>query len=153
MTERPYGRSMNVFVYGTLTNPTRVARVVSEFEFGEDAVLDGLHRVEGEYPTLAPGGSVSGRILRASAVESLDAYEGVESGLYVRVSVPQADFDSVEPRPDTVELRSDTVELYVGDPDALGAEAAWPGEGSFPERVRRFVREREVVVRPKRPEP
>lgn len=136
---------MDVFVYGTLTDRAQVARILPEFEFGEDAVLDGLRRVEGEYPTLAPGGSVSGRVLRTPEVERLDAYEGVESGLYTRVSVPRAEFDSVE-------LRSDTVELYVGDPDALGADATWPGEGSFPERVRQFVREREVVVRPKEPE-
>jgi hypothetical protein len=28
------------------------------------ATLHGLHRVEGQYPTLAPGGSVAGRVLR-----------------------------------------------------------------------------------------
>ena len=138
---------MEVFVYGTLTNPAQVARVVTEFEFGEDAVLDGLHRVEGEYPTLAPGGSVSGCILRTPEVETLDAYEGVESGLYVRVSVPQRDCDCGGGGGGADDSAA-AVELYVGDPDALGADAAWPGEGSFPERVRWFVREREVVVRP-----
>ncbi|PSQ46173.1 gamma-glutamylcyclotransferase, partial [Halobacteriales archaeon SW_6_65_15] len=55
---------MDVFVYGTLTDPAQVARVVSEFEFRGSATLDGLHRVEGEYPTLAPCGEVSGRVLR-----------------------------------------------------------------------------------------
>ena len=139
---------MEVFVYGTLTNPAQVARVVTEFEFGEDAVLDGLHRVEGEYPTLAPGGSVSGRILRTPEVETLDAYEGVESGLYVRVSVPRRDRGGGGGGGGGAVGSAAAVELYVGDPDALGADAAWPGERSFPERVRRFVREREVVVRP-----
>ncbi|USZ66721.1 gamma-glutamylcyclotransferase [Halorussus salilacus] len=92
---------MDAFVYGTLTDPERVARVVSAFEFRGDAVLDGLHRVEGEYPTLAPGGSVRGRILRTPDVEALDA------------------------------------------------EAEWPGNGPFAGRVRAFVGEREVVVRPR----
>ncbi|MFC4548906.1 gamma-glutamylcyclotransferase family protein, partial [Halorussus sp. GCM10023401] len=55
---------MDAFVYGTLTDPDRVSRVVSAFEFVGDATLDGLRRVEGQYPTLAPGGTVSGRILR-----------------------------------------------------------------------------------------
>jgi hypothetical protein len=116
---------------------------VTKFEFRGTATLDGLHRVEGEYPTLAPGGEVSGRILRTPEIETLDAYEGVKSGLYVRVSVP------LELPEDKKEIESeDDVALYVGDPDALGADADWPGDGTFPERVRRFVREQSVVVRP-----
>jgi gamma-glutamylcyclotransferase (GGCT)/AIG2-like uncharacterized protein YtfP len=127
---------MDVFVYGTLTDPAQVARVVSEFEFRGPATLDGLHRVEGEYPTLAPCGEVSGRVLRTTEIEALDAYEGVERGLYVRVSVPWN------------EERTDReVAVYVGDPDALGADAEWPGDGSFADRVRQFVREEAVVVR------
>jgi hypothetical protein len=39
------------------------------------------------------------------------------------------------------------VAVYVGDPDALGADADWPGDGSFAERVRQYVREESVVVR------
>ena len=132
---------MDVFVYGTLTDPKQVARVVTNFEFRDDATLDGLHRVEGEYPTLAPGGEVSGCILRTAEIEALDAYEGVESGLYVRVSVPLEKSDG-----------PDEIGVYVGDPDALGADADWPGEGAFPGRVRRFVREESVVVRPHEPE-
>ena len=132
---------MDVFVYGTLTDPEQVARVVTEFEFRDDAILDGLHRVEGEYPTLAPGGEVSGRILRTPEIEAIDAYEGVESGLYVRVSIP---LESSE--------NSEEISVYVGDPDALGADADWPEKGTFPERVRRFVREESVVVRPHEPE-
>lgn len=132
---------VDVFVYGTLTDPAQVRRVVSasEFEFRGPATLDGLHRVEGEYPTLAPGGEVAGRVLRTTEIEALDAYEGVERGLYVRVSVPWTDSASAVER--------DEVALYVGDPDALGADAHWPGDGSFAERVRRFVREEDVAVR------
>lgn len=133
---------MDVFVYGTLTDPTQVARVVTDFEFRDDATLDGLHRVEGQYPTLAPGGKVAGRVLRTTEIEKLDAYEGVESGLYVRVSVPWEDSEN--------SLEGDEgVDVYVGDPDALGVRAEWPGGGSFAERVRRFVREERVVVRPR----
>lgn len=148
-----------MFVYGTLTDPDRVARVVSEFEFRGEATLEGLRRVEAEYPTLAPGGEVAGRILRTSEVAALDAYEGVERGLYVRASVPLAD-------------EAGEVAVYVGDPDALGADVEWPdesdeegekfgggdkegeassegdGERSFAEKVERFVRESGVVVRP-----
>ncbi|WP_158058461.1 gamma-glutamylcyclotransferase family protein [Halorussus halophilus] len=126
---------MDVFVYGTLTDPTRVARVVSEFEFLGAAALDGMHSVEGQYPTLAPGGSVEGRVLRTTDVEALDAYEGVPSGLYSRLQVPREDDDQ---KP---------VELYVGDPEKLGADASWPGEGSLTERVASYVREQGVVVR------
>ena len=132
---------MNVFVYGTLTDPEQVARVVTDFEFRDGATLDGLHRVEGEYPTLAPGGAVSGRILRTQEIEALDAYEGVESGLYVRMSIPLESSEDPE-----------EIGVYIGDPDALGADADWPGEGTFPERVRRFVREESVVVRRHEPE-
>lgn len=130
---------MNVFVYGTLTDPERVARVASEFEFRGPATLNGLHRVEGEYPTLAPGGEVSCRVLQTPEIEALDAYEGIESGLYVRASIPLESPSSRE-----------GVSVYVGDPDALGADADWPGDGSFAERVRQYVREESVVVRPRK---
>lgn len=51
---------MDIFVYGTLTDPEQAGRVLDSFEYAGDAVLSGLHRVEGTYPTLAPGGSVDG---------------------------------------------------------------------------------------------
>lgn len=125
---------MEVFVYGTLTDPDQVARVVDDFEFRGDAVLVGLHRVEGEYPTLAPGGEVEGRILATDDVEALDEYEGVDRGLYVRVPVPRGG-------PWEWAGDGDTVETYVGAPTALGVEETveWPGEGSFEARVRTAV--------------
>ncbi|WP_135854749.1 gamma-glutamylcyclotransferase family protein [Halorussus salinus] len=137
---------MQVFVYGTLTDPEQVARVCSTFEFRGAATLDGLRRVEGEYPTLAPGGAATGRLLETPEIEELDAYEGVERGLYVRVSVPLADGSGGSADRERDE-RDERVELYVGDPAALGADAEWPGSGSFAERVRRFCRENEVAVR------
>lgn len=67
--------AMEVFVYGTLTNRQQAAAALSTFEFDGPATLEGLHRVEGAYPTLAPGGSVAGRLLHTPAVERLDRYE------------------------------------------------------------------------------
>ena len=130
---------MRVFVYGTLTEPERVARVLDSYVFVGPAALDGMHAVEGRYPTLAPGGSVGGRLLRTDAVEALDDYEGVDRGLYVRVSVP---FRGDGP---------ETVEAYVGNPSALDvAEAVqWPGDdGDLARRVADYVEDNDVAVRP-----
>jgi gamma-glutamylcyclotransferase (GGCT)/AIG2-like uncharacterized protein YtfP len=123
---------MHVFVYGTLTEPDRAAAVLDAFSFGSDATLVGCHRVEGAYPTLAPGGETDGRILRTPNVGALDAYEGVDRGLYVRASVPGPQGQCA---------------VYVGDPDRLDAAADWPGTGAFEERVTETLRERDVHVR------
>jgi gamma-glutamylaminecyclotransferase len=126
---------MDVFVYGTLTDPERVSEVVASYEFVCDARLEGLKRVEGTYPTLAPapGTTVSGKLLRTADIRSLDAYEGIESGLYVRETVPCED---------------QPVAVYVGDPDRLAVDepVAWPGGGSFEARVRRYLEENSVRV-------
>ncbi|MEY7851253.1 gamma-glutamylcyclotransferase [Natrarchaeobius sp. A-rgal3] len=120
---------MYVFVYGTLTDPERVEAVLGDerYEFDGTATLEGLHRVEGRYPTLAPGGSVDGRLLEVDNVglERLDRYEGVDTGLYVRVGVPLADGEQ-------------TVRVYVGRPDRLGVagRVEWPEGSSFAARVR-----------------
>ncbi|MFD1647153.1 gamma-glutamylcyclotransferase family protein [Haloarchaeobius litoreus] len=108
---------MDVFVYGTLTDPDRVAAVLDDWSLGPDAVLRGAHRVEGRYPTLAPGGETVGRLLRTSDIDALDRYEGVERGLYRRVAVPRGDGRAGEP-----------VQVYVGDPARLGAAdgSTWP---------------------------
>jgi len=124
---------MDVFVYGTLTDSGTAASVLSTVEYRGEARLSGLHRVDGEYPTLAPGGSVRGRILATDELDRLDSYEGVERGLYVRVTVPSS--------------TSGTVETYVGNPDRLGVTDEWSGEGTFAERVRASLDENEVVVR------
>ena len=132
---------MDVFVYGTLTDPDRTAAVLGPDGFSSrgPARLHGLRRVDGRYPTLAPSGRVEGRLLRTERVEELDRYEGVASGLYVRVSVP-ADGGGDEGR----------AAVYVGDPDRLNPveSVEWPGEGSFEERVERYVRENAVSVEP-----
>ncbi|WP_277553930.1 gamma-glutamylcyclotransferase family protein [Halobaculum limi] len=148
---------MDVFVYGTLTEPTRVREVLDSFAFVGAATLRGLRVVEGRYPTLAPPESVGeeladsavthaangiddavgGRLLRTDEVDALDAYERVDDDLYVRVSVPLFDPDGD---------RAGTVAVYVGDPDRLAADATWPGDGPFPRRVRRAVDELDVTV-------
>lgn len=128
---------MDCFAYGTLTDPDRAGSVLDGFEYRGEAVLDGLHRVEGRYPTLAPGGTTDGRILRTDDVAALDSYEGVDRGLYVRVAVPGGG-----PSEDGGE-----VHVYVGDPARLDADAEWPGERPFQVRVERYVREADVEVR------
>lgn len=137
---------MDVFVYGTLTDPDRVAAVLDSYVFVGPAVLEGLHLVEGDYPTLAPGGRAAGRLLRTDRVDALDAYEGVDDGLYVRVAVPRAT-EADPPRDPTA---PDEIALYVGNPDDLDAVEAvdWPGTGSFEERVRRYVEREGVRVLP-----
>jgi len=125
-----------VFVYGTLTDPDRARAVLDEFEYRGAAELTGLRQVEGRYPTLVPGGRTTGRLLWTPERTTLDRYEGVESGLYVRVSVPYtggADAPS-------------TVSVYVGDPERLDAPEAWPGTDPFPETVRRYCSTSDVSV-------
>ena len=128
---------MEVFVYGTLTDPDRAETVLEEFSFEGAATLVGLRRVRGRYPTLAPPtaddeSSVEGRVLATPDVAALDAYEGVASGLYVRTTVPATDGRG---------------SVYVGDPDLLGAPADWPGEGPFAGRVEQYVERTPVSVR------
>ncbi|WP_123535180.1 gamma-glutamylcyclotransferase family protein [Halosimplex salinum] len=135
---------MDVFVYGTLTDSDQAAAVLGDLEYRGPATLAGLHRVDGAYPTLAPGGSVEGRLLRTADRAALDRYEGVESGLYVRVTVPLADSRRGEDGDESP--RDRTVETYVGDPQRLDAPVEWPGEGPFAERIRSYVAERGVTV-------
>jgi gamma-glutamylcyclotransferase (GGCT)/AIG2-like uncharacterized protein YtfP len=129
------------FVYGTLTDAGRVDELLDDWSFGPDARVDGLHRVDGRYPTLAPGGSVSGRLLRTDAVATLDRYEGVASGLYVRVELPRSD--------------GGRAFAYVGDAARLdvrpagraeNADAEWPGDGDLRTRVERYLSANSVVV-------
>ena len=138
---------MDVFVYGTLTDPDRVDELLTEYDFRDDAVLEGLHRVEGTYPTLAPGGRVAGRLLVTPEIDRLDRYEGVERGLYARIEVPLTGEPTEAGRADRSD-RSDTVAVYIGDSMTLDARAEWPGEGSIAARAARYVREQGVTVMP-----
>ena len=128
---------MDVFVYGTLTAPERVGELLDSFVFVGPATLTGLQLVAGRYPTLTPGGETAGRLLRTDEVDALDAYEGVDDGLYVRAAVP---LDAPEGFPETAAV-------YVGDPDRLGADVSWPGQGPFRERVSSYLSDRDVAVR------
>jgi gamma-glutamylaminecyclotransferase len=121
-----------VFVYGTLTDSERVASLLDGYEIGPPAILRGLHRVDGRYPTLAPGGDCEGRLLETTEIDRLDAYEGLDSGLYVRVSIPVSDGDGAE--------------CYVGDPTLLDADARWPGTGPFDDRVRSYLDDHDVEI-------
>jgi len=123
---------MAYFVYGTLTNPQTASTVLDTFDFQGEATLQGLHRVDGEYPTLAPGGTVTGRLLETDETEALDRYEGIEHGLYIRVALPRTDGTEVE--------------TYVGHPGRLGVEDEWPGEGPFAERLHQYLERNDVVV-------
>lgn len=125
---------MELFVYGTLTDPDITSSLLDDYEFGPDAVLFGLRRVEGEYPTLAPGDRVEGRLLRTDEVSTLDRYEGVDAGLYVPVTVPGDDGTALR--------------TYVGDPAKLGLSGSveWPGTGSFQECVQAYIRSRSPTV-------
>lgn len=125
---------MDVFVYGTLRDPARAREVLGHADFGPDALLAGLRRVRGRYPTLAPGGRTRGRVLRLDDgdLEALDAYESVAGGLYVRVRVPGDGGD---------------LWTYVGNPDALGVDVEWPGDGPLEARIERYLETNDVRVR------
>lgn len=123
---------MDVFVYGTLTDSSTVERILDRYEFDGRAVLHGLHRVDGAYPTLAPGGRCEGRLLSTPEMATLDQYEGVAGGLYIRRSI-------------TVD-GGGTVECYIGDPEPLGVAVTWPGTGPFADRVDRYLDTDDVVV-------
>ncbi len=138
---------MAVFVYGTLTDRTQVARLLGpapetdrrsepSWQFLGEATVEGLHRVEGQYPTLLPGGSVDGRLLAVddAGLDRLDRYEGVDQGLYVRVAVPLADTER-------------TAWTYVGDPSRLGVDAEWPGDGSLSDRITSYLSANDVFCR------
>ncbi|KTG10751.1 gamma-glutamylcyclotransferase [Haloprofundus marisrubri] len=144
---------MDVFVYGTLTDPARVAELVDSYVFVGPARLAGLHPVSGRYPTLAPGGEVAGRLLRTDDVDALDRYEGVDAGLYVRVDVPRVAVSEGTTESDKKSEsgendRLDDVAVYVGDPARLDSDEpiSWPGEGPLEARIRRYVADEDVVV-------
>ena len=135
-----------LFVYGTLTDRAQVVQLLGTGSDTNDgptwtdcgaATLTGLHRVDGRYPTLAPGGTVTGRLLAvdAAGLERLDTYEGIEHGLYTREPLPLEGYE-------------ETVDVYLGDPDRLGIEAShgWPTGDTFDERVTALLGEHTVEL-------
>ncbi|WP_049927967.1 gamma-glutamylcyclotransferase family protein [Halopiger goleimassiliensis] len=143
-----------VFVYGTLTDRAQVEQLLAAdgFAFDGAATLEGLHRVDGRYPTLAPGGSVEGRVLAVErlALERLDAYEGVEDGRYVRTRVPIAASGAGHDDPEPGRRDEAHAHVYVGDPAELGVAERidWPACEPFPAGVRQYLASTDVVVRP-----
>ncbi len=123
-----------VFVYGTLTDPVNVEELLDDWRWDRPAVLEGLERVDGRYPTLSPGGRTTGRLLVTPELDRLDEYEAVDGGLYVRVAVPMAD--------------GGRAWLYVGNPDPLEVPVSWPGRGPFADRVTAYLEDNSVHVRP-----
>ncbi|WP_418282906.1 gamma-glutamylcyclotransferase family protein [Halorubrum sp. DTA98] len=139
---------MDVFVYGTLTDPVRVRGLLDSFVFVGSATLHGLHLVEGAYPTLAPDGETAGRLLRTEDIDALDAYEGVDDDLYTRSTVPldgPTDAPANDPTDASADYPTEAV-VYVGDPERLDADATWPGDGPFPDRVRSYLDTNDVRV-------
>jgi len=141
-----------VFVYGTLTDRTRVSELLSEYTFGPAAVCDGVQRVDGRYPTLIPGGQTTGRLLATTELDRLDGYEGVDRGLYCRVSIPVRSAEASEvsdrSRSDRSAFDVDTAEVYIGDPSALGVDrqVGWPDAENFSHAVTKYVEANSVRI-------
>lgn len=137
-----------VFVYGTLTDPDRVSTLLDSYTLGPSACCHGLRRIEGTYPTLAPGEQVSGRLLATPELSQLDTYEGVDRGLYCRVSVPLSTVGLSNPL--DVPFAVETVELYVGNPSLLTVSEVveWPVSGPFEHQVRTYLDTHSVRVCP-----
>ncbi len=127
------GTRTRFFVYGTLTDAEQRARVLENWTVEGPAMIDGLHRVDGEYPTLVPGGQSAGQLVRTRERERLDRYEGVSQGVYIRVEIPVAAGGSAG--------------VYVGNPTKLGAPGVWPGDGSFSDRVAAYLAKNRVIIR------
>lgn len=134
-----------LFVYGTLTDPTHLSTVVDAYTLGPPAVCVGLQRVDGRYPTLAPGGQTEGRLIATPELDALDSYEGLDRGLYCRVSVPLSVDDGSAPEPP---FATETAELYVGSPRLLGVEdiVEWPATGGLEHQVTQYVDSHSVRI-------
>ncbi|MEA1930373.1 MAG: gamma-glutamylcyclotransferase family protein [Euryarchaeota archaeon] len=143
-----------VFVYGTLTDREQVSALLTEFTFGPSAVCHGLQRVDGRYPTLVPGGEVTGRLLSTPELDQLDRYEGVDRGLYCRVTVPLRSARSSETNvldqndADHSAFDVEAVAVYVGEPSKIGVEpdVGWPDADSFTRSVRAYLETRPVRI-------
>ncbi len=135
-----------VFVYGTLTDPDRVSTVLNHYRLGPTAVCEGLQRVDGRYPTLAPGGQTDGRLLETAEMGTLDSYEGIDRGLYCRVSVPLLSDDVRSPESP---FETEMAEVYVGNPRLLGVDdvVEWPVSGGFKQQVTQYLESHPVRIR------
>lgn len=130
-----------VFVYGTLTDREQVSTLLTEFTFGPSAVCHGLQRVDGRYPTLVPGGEVTGRLLSTPELDRLDRYEGVDRGLYCRVRVPLESASSDVSDSDHSVFDIETAAVYVAEPSKVGVgpEVGWPEAEGFSQSVTTYL--------------
>jgi len=138
-----------IFVYGTLTDRDQCSKLLTEFTFGPSAICHGLGRVDGQYPTLVPGGEVVGRLLSTPKLDRLDRYEGVDRGLYCRVTVPLQSTHSPEASGrDRSMFDVETAAVYVGEPSKIGVEpdVGWPEADSFTRSVTAYLETHPVQI-------
>ena len=120
---------MHLFVYGTLKDSRRFAAVVGQHVhvrvIGHGTVRGVLYDA-GEYPALRPSASaadvVRGVVLELddAALVRLDAYEGVDSGLYVR--------RRCEVRGDDGRVQEAWLYVYNRSVSGFRRIASWPAE-------------------------
>jgi len=120
---------MQLFVYGTLKDASRLSAVLgpSAWRLLGSATVAGILYDCGEYPALVSARTaddvVPGLLLELDdeqALAQLDAYEGVDSGLYVR--------RRCEVRLDNGQLTNAWGYLYNRPTVGLRRIAAWPPE-------------------------
>jgi len=118
-----------LFAYGTLQNPARRAAVIgptAPCRVVADASIRGELYDAGDYPVLRRSDSAADRVpgilleLDDAALESLDDYEGIASGLYnrERCAVEVASGGTVDA----------WVYVYARSVTGLRRIAAWPAE-------------------------
>jgi len=116
---------MVVFVYGTLTEGDRVATVLGDDADSSSSVA---HRSRAP-PSRRPIPHARARRQRRRTTARGRRYgpratrplRGRRAELYVRVAVPVTG---------AAGTASERCWVYVGDPDQLGVDATWPGEGA-----------------------
>jgi len=137
-----------VFVYGTLTDREQVSTLLAKYTFGPSAICHGLHRVDSRYPTLVPGGEVTGRLLSTPELDRLDRYEGVDRGLYCRVRLPLESASSDVSDTDHSVFDVETAAVYIGEPSKLGVEPEvdWPEAEGFSQSVTAYLETHPVQI-------
>lgn len=84
--------SFHLFVYGTLRSQGVANPLLADCtRMGEATVGGVLYDIDGEFPALVPYGTarIAGEVWRcpAETLPDLDAYEGVQQGLFRRIGV------------------------------------------------------------------
>ena len=84
-----------VFTYGTLRKYSVRQMIPGNHEMLADVTLRGFNRETEIRLSPDPTGTVEGKILFTDSLGAIDNYEGADSGVYHRVSVPTKDGDEV----------------------------------------------------------